>query len=209
MRGDSSLSSRSRMSSASCRSVFWRERARRRNRLFPVRLDQFPFPPHERPGQALRAVVRLPTVQPFRPEPPVVDAVNFAPAHPDDAPAAHAYVEAAPVRAEHAGRLRPSLRLLLRALVGARRPHVVQVGRALAPHVRDAVARLFHAGLMSSCLGKLPLLKPTGPALATRIFMGAPAPRVVNRATVPPAARGPPFLRAAVKPVPRPSCIIT
>jgi hypothetical protein len=62
------------------------------HRLFPVRLDELPFAADERHREARFALVRLPAVQPLRPEPPMVDAVYLAPAHPDYLPAAHADV---------------------------------------------------------------------------------------------------------------------
>ena len=105
------------------------------HRLIPTRFLKPAVVTNEGPRQPLRAMIGYPSVQPFRPQPTVVDAVNGAPAHADDSSFAHSDVQRAAVRAEDAGRLYPTLRLFGRALVHTHRLHAVQVRRALAPDV--------------------------------------------------------------------------
>lgn len=88
-------------------------------------------------------MVSGPAVQPFRPEPAVVNAIDRAAADADDSAAVYSDVEPASVRAEDAGRLHPMCRLFDRALVDALRP-TFEIRRPFAPDVRYAIPGCFH-----------------------------------------------------------------
>jgi len=84
-----------------------------------------------------------PAMQTLGAQPSAVDPVDFSPPHSHDPPVPHADVEGAAVRAEHAGRLHPMLRLGGQGLVDPDRPVTVPLEAGPeAPNVADAVAAL-------------------------------------------------------------------
>src|SRR5207253_894722 len=111
----------------------------------PGRLDQLAVALDERCGEAIRTVVRLPSVHTLGAEPPVVHAIDAAAANADDAAVLHADVHTAAVGAEHACGLDPALRLLGHVLVDADRP-LAGMRRPRSPDVSRRVA-------VTHCLG--------------------------------------------------------
>src|SRR5215208_3424656 len=92
--------------------------------------------------QPVRGVVRLPAVQPLGTEAAAVNTISSAAANPNHAVALHADVETTTVRAKHARRLHPALRLLDRILIHARGPVFARAeGRSLTPDVPTPLTR--------------------------------------------------------------------
>ena len=113
---------------------------------FPVRLDQYPVLAHQGHREPIPVTDALPAgEQALRSQPAMVHDVRRPAAHPDHGPVFHGDVDSAPVAAQHARGLHPTLHVGLidpfsEDLINPRRPPLVpRVRGTCSPDLRNTV----------------------------------------------------------------------
>jgi hypothetical protein len=114
------------------------------HRLVPARLAQLAAVAHQRSGQPIGRLHRLPRIEILGSEPATIDPVALAATNPDQAPVLHRELVGVAVGVQDARCLDPAVGLLGEVLVDTCRPRLRSpVRRAFAPWFGDAID---HAG---------------------------------------------------------------